>query len=85
MKVTNTGAALAGWTITWVFANGQRITQVWNGTGSQSGSTVTVVNPSWNANLASGAGVEVGFLAGWTGVNTVPTQVTLNGRACTVG
>jgi cellulase/cellobiase CelA1 len=83
--VTNTGPALTGWTITWVFTNGQVLTQLWNGTGTQSGATVTAVNPSWSAALATGATADVGFLANWTGSNTVPTSISLNGKACTAG
>ncbi len=44
-----------------------------------------MVNPSWSAALASGSTVEVGFLANWTGSNSVPTAITLNGRACAIG
>jgi endo-1,4-beta-xylanase len=85
VKVTNTGAALSSWTIGWTFTGGQQISQLWNGTVTQSGSVVTATNMSWNGALATNATVELGFLASWTGSNPVPTAITLNGRACTLG
>ncbi|WP_238014265.1 endo-1,4-beta-xylanase [Dactylosporangium sp. AC04546] len=61
-------AGRTGWTVTWTFANGQQVSQLWNGTVSQSGATVTVRNATWN-----GTGtVTFGFLASWNGTNTAP-------------
>ncbi|MGC9671500.1 cellulose binding domain-containing protein [Planosporangium sp. 12N6] len=71
VTVTGTGAATAGWTVRWTFANGQTVTQLWNGTVSQTGSAVTVRNAAWNGNLAAGP-ATVGFTASWTGTNAVP-------------
>jgi len=31
-----------GWTLTWLFANGQTVSQLWNGTVAQTGAKVTV-------------------------------------------
>jgi endo-1,4-beta-xylanase len=85
VKVTNTGTStISGWTLKWTFANGQVITQLWNGTASQSGAAVTVANASYNGTLAAGTTVDVGFLASWTGTNAKPTAFTLKGTACTV-
>ena len=52
----NTGrdAAISRWTVTWTFANGQTITQLWNGTVSTSGSAVTVTNVSYNGTVPAG-------------------------------
>ncbi|MFF0245482.1 cellulose binding domain-containing protein [Streptosporangium sandarakinum] len=73
VTVRNTGtAAIRSWTVRWTFADGQRITQVWNGEPSTSGSAVTVRNLSWNGSLAAGASTTFGFLASWNGVNTAP-------------
>jgi endo-1,4-beta-xylanase len=84
--IANTGStAITSWTLKWTFANGQTITQLWNGAYTQSGSAVTVTNASWNGAIAAGGSVDVGFLANWSGTNTNPTAFTLNGSACTVG
>jgi endo-1,4-beta-xylanase len=84
VKITNTSAAALGsWTLGWDFTAGQQLSQLWGGTGAQSGATVTVRNASWNATLAPGASTSAGFLASWTGANPSPAAFTLNGTACT--
>ncbi|WP_033342507.1 endo-1,4-beta-xylanase [Catenuloplanes japonicus] len=84
VKITNTSAAaLSSWTLGWNFTAGQQLSQLWGGTGSQSGTTVTVRNASWNGTLAPGASTGAGFLASWTGTNPAPSAFTLNGTACT--
>ena len=73
VTVTNTGnAPTHGWTVRLTFANGQTITQWWNGTLAQSGAAVTVTNLSYNGSLGSGASTTFGFLANWTGTNSAP-------------
>ncbi|TLP57113.1 cellulose binding domain-containing protein [Microbispora triticiradicis] len=73
VTVKNTGTApISGWTVTWTFANGQQVSQAWNGTVTQSGANVTAKNVSWNGSLAAGATTTLGFLASWNGVNSAP-------------
>jgi endoglucanase len=87
ITIKNTGsAALSSWTLTWTFANGQTITQLWNGVESQSGANVTVTNESYNGSIAAGASYSgVGFNGAWNGVtNAIPAAFSLNGTACTV-
>lgn len=69
----DSAAAMSGWTATFAFANGQQINQAWNATVTQTGSTVTAKNVSWNGSLAGGASASFGFLASSTGTNTAPT------------
>jgi endo-1,4-beta-xylanase len=76
VNITNGSTARSSWTVKWTFANGQTITQLWNGTVSQSGSAVTVTNVSYNGTLGAGATTSFGFLANWSGSNSVPTNVT---------
>lgn len=84
-RVTNAGGtAINGWTLVWAWPGGQAVTQAWNGTATQTGSTVTVRNASWNATIAGGASTSVGFLGSWTGANPAPTAFTLNGVVCAV-
>jgi hypothetical protein len=83
----NTGTtALTSWTLTWAFANGQTVAQLWNGVESQSGADVTVKNESYNGSIAAGGSYNgVGFNGTWNGTtNAVPTSIALNGTACTV-
>src|SRR5882672_4808498 len=48
VTVDNLGDAISAWQLTWAFTAGQTITQLWNGTVSQSGSQVTVKDAGWN-------------------------------------
>nr|MDT0660687.1 cellulose binding domain-containing protein [Micromonospora sp. DSM 115978] len=74
VTVSNTGStAMTGWRVTWTFANGQQISQLWNGSHTQSGANVTVTNVSWNGNLAPNGTATFGFLGSWTGTNALPT------------
>ena len=50
----NASAPTTGWTATLAFADGQQLNQSWNATASQSGSTVTARNLSWNGAPATG-------------------------------
>jgi len=85
IAITNTGStAINGWTLQFSFANGQTVTQGWNGTFSQTGSAVTVTNVSYNGVIAAGATLSSnpGFNGAWSGTNAVPTAFKLNGVAC---
>ena len=85
--ITNTGTtAINGWTLQFSFANGQTITQVWNGSYTQSGGNVTIASLSYNGSIPAGQSLssEPGFNGSWNGTNTVPTAFTLNGTACAV-
>jgi hypothetical protein len=81
--LTNLGDPLNGWRLEFTFANGQTISQGWNGVYSQSGSRVTVTNTSYNAPLGTNATVTPGFNGSWTGSNNAPTSFSLNGTTCT--
>lgn len=85
--ITNTSStAINGWSLGFSFPNGQTITQLWNGSFTQSGSAVTVTNASYNGSIPAGGSPssEPGFNGSWTGTNGPPTAFTLNGAACTV-
>jgi endoglucanase len=66
-------AAINGWTVTWTFANGQTITQLWNGTLTTSGSSQTVKNLSYNGSLAANGTTTFGFNGTHGATNTNPT------------
>ena len=82
VKITNNSAAVSSWSLSFGFAGGQKLTQGWNAKWSQSGTTVTAANESYNGSLATGASVSAGFIASWSGSNAVPTSFKLNGTAC---
>jgi len=85
IAITNTDTtAINGWTLQFSFANGQTITQLWNGNFTQNGSNVSITSVSYNASIAPGASVSSapGFNGTWNGTNAVPTSFTLNGATC---
>jgi len=88
LTINNTGtSAINGWSLQFSFANGQTITQLWNGSFTQTGSAVTVTNASYNGSIAAGATLSSapGFNGSLTGTtNTAPSTFTLNGTTCSV-
>jgi cellulose 1,4-beta-cellobiosidase len=86
IAIQNTsGSAWTSWNLAFTFpASGQAVTQVWNGTFSQSGLNVTVANLSYNGAVAANASVNPnpGFNGSWTSSNPIPTSFTVNGNAC---
>ncbi|WP_234361764.1 glycoside hydrolase family 9 protein [Plantactinospora sp. BB1] len=86
ITITNTGTGTVdGWSLAFAFAAGQRITQAWSATVTQSGTAVTVTNVGYNGTLAPGASTSFGFNGTHTGSNPRPTSFTLNGVACATG
>ena len=85
ITIDNTGSTpLTSWTLTWTFANGQTITQLWNGSETQNGANITVNNMSYNGSIPAGGTYNgVGFNGNWNGsVNSAPTNFAINGTAC---
>jgi lysophospholipase L1-like esterase len=85
VDVTNLGDALTTWRLTWSYPAGQKVTTLWNGVVSQSGTQVTVTNAGWNGSVAAGGAVSIGLNGSFTGGNPAPTDFTLNGVACDGG
>ncbi|MBO3102294.1 cellulase family glycosylhydrolase [Cellulomonas fengjieae] len=83
VTLTNLGDPLTSWTVGWTFSSGQRITQAWNGTATQSGNAVSVRDAGYNGVVRTGGTASFGFNGTWSGSNAVPTQFTVNGVACT--
>lgn len=80
MTITNNGAsAINGWTLQFTFPGTQQVTQLWDGQVTQSGEQVTVKNMSYNATIAPGGVVSLGFNGSWSGSNPSPASFTLNG------
>jgi hypothetical protein len=82
VSVTNLGAPISSWTVGWTFPGDQRITQLWNGSYTQSGANVAVTNASYNGSVGTNAALSFGFNGSYSGTNTVPAQLTLNGTVC---
>lgn len=76
VKISCSGAALSGWKAGWTFGAGQRLTNVWNASCTQTGATVSCANAPYNGTVPDGGSVTFGFNASWSGSNPVPS-VTL--------
>ncbi|WP_345516310.1 non-reducing end alpha-L-arabinofuranosidase family hydrolase, partial [Phytohabitans houttuyneae] len=83
VTITNLGDAVNGWRLTWSFGAGQTITQLWNGSVTQSGAQVTVTNAGYNGSIPTNGTAAFGFNGSWNGSNPAPTTFALNGTTCT--
>ncbi|WP_431044329.1 glycoside hydrolase family 18 protein [Streptomyces sp. P1-3] len=85
--ITNdTGKALSTWTLRFELPAGTKVTSLWNGKHTTEGQTVTVKPESWNATLAPGASVTVGFVAAAAsgGKAADPVDCRINDAKCSV-
>ncbi|WKX70458.1 cellulose binding domain-containing protein [Streptomyces sp. XD-27] len=85
--ITNdTGRELSGWTLRFELPAGTKVTSLWNGRHTVDGRTVTVKPESWNAAIAPGASVTVGFVAaaGSGGKAADPVGCRINDAKCSV-
>ncbi|HEX3047740.1 MAG TPA: cellulase family glycosylhydrolase [Bacillota bacterium] len=86
ITITNkTTSAVNGWTLAWTFPGNQTISNLWNGTYTQSGASVSVKDAGFNATIgANGGSQNFGCNINYSGSNAKPTSFTLNGTACQV-
>jgi hypothetical protein len=83
ITLANTSAAsISSWTLQWTFANGQQITNLWNGVLTPSGASITVNNAPYNGTIAAGGNTSFGFVANRSGVNAIPLAFFVNGVQC---
>ncbi|WP_341720910.1 cellulose binding domain-containing protein [Micromonospora sp. FIMYZ51] len=83
VTITNLGDPVSSWRLVWSYGSGQRVTQAWNATVTQSGTQVTASNVSYNGAIGTNGTASFGFSGSWSGSNPVPTAFTLNGVTCT--
>lgn len=84
-RINNSGPAVSQWALTFQLPVGASITNSWNGSLSQSGSAVRMVNASWNGKIAQGASVQFGFQVAYSGAFVPPSGCTINGLPCAGG
>jgi cellulase/cellobiase CelA1 len=81
----NMPSAINGWTLAWTFPGNQTITNLWNGTYTQSGASVSVKDAGYNASIpANGGTVNFGFNLNYSGTNAKPASMTLNGGTVSI-
>jgi cellulase/cellobiase CelA1 len=85
VTITNPGSsAVNGWTLAFSFPGDQKITNAWSGSVTQSGANVSIANASYNATIAAGSSVSLGFQGTWTSSDAPPAAFTLNGAPCSL-
>ncbi|WP_341719305.1 cellulose binding domain-containing protein [Micromonospora sp. FIMYZ51] len=83
VQITNTGSStINGWTLAYSLPSGQQVTNSWNATVSQSGSSVTARNVGHNGTIAPGGTASFGYQGTLNGSYSSPTSFTLNGTTC---
>jgi hypothetical protein len=81
----NNATPVNGWTLAFTFPGNRTITNLWNGTCTQSGAAVSVKDGGFNASIpANGGSVNFGFNLNYSGTNAKPAGFTLNGVSCQV-
>ncbi len=85
VTMTNTGAPVSTWTLSWSFAGSQQITSGWNAQITQSGAAVKAVNEPYNGSVPTGGTATFGFQGTYSGANATPTDWALNGVSCAGG
>ncbi|GAA2912345.1 hypothetical protein Acy02nite_91460 [Actinoplanes cyaneus] len=83
VSIKNLGDALSSWTLTWTYGAGQTVTQSWNTSLTQNGSSVTAKNVSYNGSIGTNGEVSFGFNGSSGNSNPIPSDFALNGVACT--
>ena len=83
VTIRNSAAtAMTGWALAFTFPGNQKITNLWNGALTQTGTAVTVRDAGYNRTIGAGATVSFGFQTSYSGTNASPARFTLNGGTC---
>src|SRR5690606_29266429 len=62
VQITNTGSStINGWTLAYSLPSGQQVTNAWNATVNQSGSSVTARNVDHNGTISPGGTASFGY------------------------
>jgi endoglucanase len=81
--LTDTGsAALSPWTLAFTFGGDQQIASLWDASYTEAGEAVTVTPESYDATIAAGSSVTVGFTGSYTSSDAAPAAFDVNGTAC---
>jgi Cellulose binding domain len=84
--LANRGSTVAGsWTLSFDLPAGTSVTSLWDGAYTVSGQKVSVSALSWDATIAAGASVEIGFVTASSGTAGQPAGCLVDGAACSGG
>jgi hypothetical protein len=84
LDITNTGSEpIEGWTLEFAFPRPwESFSDGWNATWTDDGESVSAANVDWNATIAPGASINIGYVGNYAGPNVLPHVFTLNGTVC---
>ena len=81
--ITNSGStAVSGWKLDFTVPTGTAMSSLWDGSYTDSGGKVAVTDYGWDASVAAGSSVTVGFVTKGMGQ---PSACTINGVSCQDG
>ncbi|GAB2958931.1 cellulose binding domain-containing protein [Nonomuraea fastidiosa] len=84
LDITNHGAPLDGWTLSFTWPRAwQSLDSGWSAVWTEDGREVRAVNEAANPTLDTGATATIGFVGNYSGPNVLPAVFTLNGTTCT--
>jgi hypothetical protein len=85
LDITNTGSEpVDGWTLAFTFPRPWLSWgSGWNANWTADGVGVSATNVDWNATIAPGATINIGYVGNYAGPNVVPHVFSLNGTVCT--
>ena len=81
VTITNNGStAIDGWTLVWNQPSNITITNMWNGSYTKNSTNLVVTNLDYNKTISPNGGSQnFGFNISYTGQNSKPTVITING------
>lgn len=83
VRITALTVPVDGWTLRFsTRSSDQRLAQGWSATWWQTGFEISARDAGWNARIAPGRSVEIGFNGTHGGTVSRPTQFLLNGLPC---
>jgi hypothetical protein len=85
IDITNTGTeAVEGWTLGFSFPRPWlSFGSGWNANWTAEGTATSATNVDWNASIAPGQSINIGYVGNYAGPNVYPHVFTLNGTVCT--
>lgn len=84
VDITNLGAPKTTWELAWNFSNAEKISQLWNGTYTQTTQAVRVKHVGWNSQINTNQSVNFGFNISYPSGTTLvkPAEFYLDGVKC---
>jgi hypothetical protein len=83
--VNNSLGQVNGWSLGFNFPGDNSVTNTWNASVSQSGSSINAANVSYDAAVPQGGSVQWGFRATWSRSDADPPAFWFNGTPCALG